>query len=127
MLTAILFLVFTSANAQTPIDTVYEAKDVEVTPELLSADLLRSGVVYQCVGVGDTTGMRNIMLSLIIDISGKAYDIQVIQGVSPCYDSEAVMIASRMRFKPAFKGGVPVAVRCILPVAMQVLSKHERQ
>ena len=57
-----------------------------------------------------------VLLSAVIDESGKAQDIRVEQSVDPGLDQEAVKAVRRWRFKPGEQDGRPVRV----PVQMEI-------
>ena len=51
-----------------------------------------------------------VIVSLIVDASGKPHDVRVVHSYRPDFDAEAVNAVEHDRFAPAEKAGKPVAV-----------------
>lgn len=120
----ITYTLATTNKIQT--DSIYNWAGVDSIPVPVDGNVdhnYRSSMIKECVGPNDTTGFMTAYLSVVIDKEGKPYNIQVERGITPCYDSDAVMIVSNMRFKPGLKGGIPVDVRGTIPVRMWVLGR----
>lgn len=114
----ILFcLIALSANAQTPADTVYEAKDVEVIPTLITniPGVVKSSAVYDnCRPLTDSTAVE--ILEFIVEKDGSTSNIEVEKSISPCYDSECIKILAKLKFTPGKQEGLPVRVRMRMPM-----------
>jgi TonB family protein len=57
-----------------------------------------------------------VMLSIVVDVDGKAKDIQVVRGLGMGLDEKAVEAVVKWRFKPGMKDGLPVAVKANVEV-----------
>jgi TonB family protein len=55
-----------------------------------------------------------VLLKIVVDIDGKAKDIEVVNGIGLGLDEQAVLAIQQWKFKPAEKDGLP------LPVMAQV-------
>ena len=47
---------------------------------------------------------------MVVDVDGKAKDIEVVNGIGLGLDEQAVLAIQRWKFKPGEKEGVPVPV-----------------
>ncbi|MGH9583342.1 MAG: energy transducer TonB, partial [Bryobacteraceae bacterium] len=62
-----------------------------------------------------------VMLSIIVDATGMPRDIKVIRPLGLGLDEKAIEAVSKWRFKPAMKGGHPVAVQANVEVNFRLL------
>jgi protein TonB len=62
----------------------------------------------------------NVMISLIVDPSGKPRNVHVLRGVGMGLDQKAVEAVQQYKFKPAMKDGKPVAVYVNIEVNFQI-------
>jgi protein TonB len=62
----------------------------------------------------------NVMVSLIVDPSGKPRNVHVLRGVGMGLDQKAVEAVEQYKFKPAMKDGKPVAVYVNIEVNFQI-------
>lgn len=60
-----------------------------------------------------------IQIYAVITSQGSITDVKVVKGLLAELDEEAVnMVKSMPLWKPAIRGGVPVSVRCIIPISV---------
>ena len=57
-----------------------------------------------------------VVLSLVVNEDGKAEDIEVVRGIDPGLDLNAVDALGKWQFDPATKDGKPVAVQATIEV-----------
>ncbi|GAB4405106.1 MAG: hypothetical protein OHK0021_17260 [Bryobacter sp.] len=62
-----------------------------------------------------------VLLSIVVDPSGKARDIRVLRPLGLGLDEKAIEAVSKWRFKPGMKDGVPVPVRASVEVNFRLL------
>jgi protein TonB len=62
-----------------------------------------------------------VLLSIIVDATGMPRDIKVIRPLGLGLDEKAIEAVSKWRFKPAMKGGHPVAVQANVEVNFRLL------
>lgn len=62
-----------------------------------------------------------VLLSVVIDANGNTRDIHVIRPLGLGLDEKAIEAVSRWRFRPAAKGGHPVAVQAQIEVNFRLL------
>jgi len=60
-----------------------------------------------------------VVLELDIDISGFVVNVRIRRKAGWGFDEEAVRVLKKVRFKPAMKDKIPVAVTVILPVVFK--------
>lgn len=65
-----------------------------------------------------------LILSLIVDRTGKVRDVKVERSVEPTLDQAAINAVSKWKFDPAMKDGQPVAVRIKVDVSFQLFPGH---
>jgi TonB family protein len=63
----------------------------------------------------------SVTLSIVINTSGRAEQIQISRGLGMGLDEKAVQAIQRWRFKPAMSKGVPVKVRATVEVNFRLL------
>jgi TonB family protein len=61
------------------------------------------------------------LLSIVIDVDGRARDIRVVKSLGMGLDEKAIEAVTRWRFKPALKNGRPVAVRATVHMGFTLL------
>jgi periplasmic protein TonB len=81
-------------------------------------EFIRENVVYpdhaRAEGIKGT-----ILIYVVITRDGELRDIKVVRGLQPELDREVMrVIASMPAWTPAYRGGQPVNVHCILPVSV---------
>ena len=62
----------------------------------------------------------NVMLAVVVDVDGKAKNIQVVRSLGMGLDEKAVEVVATWRFKPGFKDGVPVPVKANIDVRFRM-------
>ncbi len=62
-----------------------------------------------------------VLISLIVDPSGKAQNIKVVRSLGLGLDEKAMEAVAKWKFKPGMKGGVPVAVQATIEVNFRLL------
>ena len=63
-----------------------------------------------------------ILIYVVVASDGYLRDVKVVKGLQTDLDNEAVrMVNSMPRWKPATRGGIPVNVRCTLPISVSPL------
>jgi TonB family protein len=62
-----------------------------------------------------------VLLSVIIDEHGLTRDIKVVRPLGLGLDEKAIEAVSKWRFRPAMKGGRPVAVQANIEVNFRLL------
>ena len=63
-----------------------------------------------------------IHIYFVIQFNGIVRDVKVIKGLQPDLDNEAVRVIRLMPlWKPGIRGGIPVNVRCIIPITVSPL------
>jgi TonB family protein len=67
-----------------------------------------------------------VLLSVIIDRNGNTRDIKVVRPLGLGLDEKAIEAVGKWRFRPAMKGGQPVAVRANIEVNFQLLDNTPR-
>jgi periplasmic protein TonB len=66
-----------------------------------------------------------ILIYVVITSDGALMDVKVVKGLQDDLDAEAVRVVKSMPlWKPAMRGGVPVNVRCTLPIAVSPLNSR---
>ena len=102
------------AEAECPAP-VYALKDVSVKPRILSKpnpryteEARRSRVSGQ------------VVVEVVLCVTGKATDVEVIRGLPAGLSEEAAHAARRIRFEPGLKDGEPVSVRIRLVYTFEV-------
>lgn len=117
---------------QAPIEVAIEEEDddvifmvVEKNPEFPGgqaammrwiSENLRYPVIAQESGI-----QGRVTLQFVVNTDGSIVDIQVVRGVDPSLDREAVRVVSQMpRWSPGEQRGRPVRVRFTLPVVFRL-------
>lgn len=60
-----------------------------------------------------------ILIYIVIASNGSLRDIKVVRGLQADLDNEAVRVIKTMPlWKPALRGGIPVNVRCVIPITV---------
>jgi len=62
-----------------------------------------------------------VLLSVVVDKSGKAQDIRVVKSLGMGLDEKAIEAVQKWKFKPGVKGGEAVAVRATIEVNFRLL------
>ncbi len=63
-----------------------------------------------------------ILIYVVVTSDGSLRDVKVVRGLQTDLDNEAIrMVNSMPRWKPASRGGLPVNVRCTLPISVSPL------
>lgn len=80
---------------------------IKAYPPAFPPEMLRQGI----------SGLVNLMI--VIDESGKVVERTVVKSTRSEFERPALEAVGKWRFKPALKGGAPVAVRIELPVGFK--------
>jgi protein TonB len=62
-----------------------------------------------------------VMLSIVVNIDGKAEDIRVVKSLGMGLDEKAIEAVQKWRFIPGKKSGVPVRVKAQIAVSFRLL------
>jgi len=62
-----------------------------------------------------------VLLRIVVDIDGKAKDIEVVNGIGLGLDEQAVLAIQRWKFKPGEKDGAPVPVMATIEVNFKLM------
>jgi TonB family protein len=62
-----------------------------------------------------------VLISLIVDTSGKAQNVKVVRSLGLGLDEKAMEAVYKWKFKPGMKGGQPVAVQATIEVNFRLL------
>jgi protein TonB len=62
-----------------------------------------------------------VLLTVVIDVDGKAKDVDVSRGIGLGLDEQAVLAVRQWKFKPGMKEGVPVPVKATIEVNFRLL------
>jgi protein TonB len=62
-----------------------------------------------------------VVLRMVVDTDGKARDISLVEGLGFGLDEAALEAVTEWRFKPATRGGVPVAAPLIIRVSFRLI------
>lgn len=64
------------------------------------------------------TGNGKVYVAFMIDTTGRLSDFCIVRGFHPLADQEALRVLSQLNypFKPARRGGKPVAMRFVMPI-----------
>jgi TonB family protein len=62
-----------------------------------------------------------VLLSVVIDANGNPRDIHIVRALGLGLDEKAIEAVSKWRFRPAMKGGRPVAVQAQVEVNFRLL------
>jgi TonB family protein len=60
-----------------------------------------------------------VFVSFVVDTTGGIQQSEVLKGLHPQLDAEALRLVSLLHFEPGRQNGKPVAIRYTLPVAFQ--------
>jgi periplasmic protein TonB len=62
-----------------------------------------------------------VLLRIVVDVDGKAKDIEVVNGIGLGLDEQAVLAIQRWKFKPGEKDGAPVPVMANIEVNFKLM------
>ena len=62
-----------------------------------------------------------VLLRIVVDVDGKAKDIEVVNGIGLGLDEQAVLAIQRWEFKPGEKDGAPVPVLANIEVNFKLM------
>jgi TonB family protein len=98
-------------EAPTPSD-VFALSDVDTAPERLSS---RAFPAYPKMLLRDSvSGVAHIQFIVLAD--GSVVQVRALRATHPLFAESAIAYASKLKFKPALKNGVPVAARMEIPI-----------
>ena len=112
----------TNSNTYSPSEKVYSSTEVDVAPKFNGGDMgeftkwINQNVVYPDIAKQyDIKG--RVITKFTIHSNGQISDIQILKGVDPSLDKEAINVLKKApALTPAKKGGENVAVSYMLPV-----------
>src|SRR5690606_25539428 len=67
-----------------------------------------------------------VLVSFVVDAEGRVAEAAVLRGAHPLLDAAALDAVRQARFEPGRRGGVPVAIRMVLPISF-ALSAEARE
>jgi protein TonB len=83
--------------------------------------LMRFMVANLKYPLGGKEAQGTVLVAFIIDTDGSISDPQVVQGIGPAYDIEALRVVSIMPdWTPGILDGTPVRVSYVLPIKFSV-------
>jgi TonB family protein len=62
-----------------------------------------------------------VLLKIVVDVDGKAKNIEVVNGLGLGLDEKAVLAIQQWKFKPAEKDGLPVPVMAQIEVNFKLM------
>ena len=65
--------------------------------------------------------MGTVLLSIVVDVDGKAKDVDVIRGIGLGLDEKAVEAIRKWKFKPGTKESVPIPVKATIEINFKLL------
>ena len=109
-------------TAQSPVqDTVQQAAAIPTMPEFIGGVKRMNAIItenlnYPKAAWKEKVGGR-VVVQFVVDKTGKIRDIQVIEGIRPDLDAEAVRLVGLLRrWKPGTMDGKEVNVRYTIPL-----------
>ena len=112
----------TNSNTYSPSEKVYSSTEVDISPRFNGGDMgeftkwVNQNVVYPDIAKQyDIKG--RVITKFTIHSNGQISDIQILKGVDPSLDKEAINVLKKApALTPAKKGGENVAVSYMLPI-----------
>ena len=94
---------------------------LEVMPEPIGGNAAWARFLQKNLRYPDTELQGRVMLSFIIERDGKLSDIQILKGISPELDREALRVLKLApAWKPGQQNGHPVRVKYTIPIVFQI-------
>ena len=88
-----------------------------VAPAIVAPTLI--GEMPQIKGLPTRRGVQiRVVLEVVIDVEGRISELIVIKSAGPIWDNAVTAAAKALRFQPATRDGVPIAVRVNIPFTM---------
>lgn len=110
-------------NVEQPVDMPLEFAEISPMFEGGQAALLKflgQQIRYPVVDIEQGVEGR-VICTFVVEKDGSITDIQVLRGVSPSIDKEAVRVVSAMpKWKPGYQNGNPVRVKFTLPIVFRI-------
>lgn len=99
----------------------YDLNGVEVMPEPYGGSAAWGRFLQKNLRYPNTEVQGRVMLSFIIEKDGKLSDIQILRGISPELDREALRVLKLApAWKPGQQNGHPVRVKYTIPIVFQI-------
>jgi TonB family protein len=96
---------------------IYSVEDVDVAPPAVVSQVVPS--VPDAIRPELLRAGRPLVITVDIDPSGRVQKVSVVVPVNPLYDEMVVSSASRWRYKPATRRGVPVPYQKVIAIALR--------
>lgn len=90
---------------------VYEEGDADVDPILLNSDAIKIPNAVRAAGIKGV-----IVIEMTIDEYGRVRDLLLVESIDGYDFNETLASARYLRYKPAYKEGIPIAIKCTLPI-----------
>ncbi len=125
----------TPVQSQTEATTAQAAGKVLESPEELQGVVMPELIgglqaLYEKIHYPEAAREQGIegrvIVSFVVDETGRVRDARVVRGVHEALDQAVLQALQEVRFKPAQKDGLPVAVRMALPVVFQLGENAEK-
>ncbi|MDT3401412.1 energy transducer TonB [Mucilaginibacter terrae] len=99
----------------------FDINGVEVMPEPYGGNAAWAKFLQKNLRYPDTDVQGRVMLSFIIEKDGKLSDIQILKGISPELDREALRVLKLApAWKPGMQNGHAVRVKYTIPIVFQM-------
>ena len=103
---------------------VMEVRDTILTASAnLKPNITHVEKAQYTVAARDSGVQGTVILSAIFRADGKITDLTIIRGLPLGLNEEAIKAASKIKFKPAIKDGVPVSVKMSMEFTFQLLRR----
>ncbi len=103
-----------------PMGEPLEFVSVEVKPEFPGGDIEMLKFISDNYSINETTeyGVAGtIHVQFVVDRDGRVKDVELVKGVAPVLDAEALRVVSIMpNWSPGLQRGIPVQVKYIIPM-----------
>jgi protein TonB len=98
----------------------------EINPQFPGGDKAMQEFIRENLHYPEIARVQNITgaihIYFVIQYDGSVRDVKIVRGLQPDLDKEATRVVMSMpSWKPGMRGGVPVNVRCIIPITVSPL------